>query len=179
VSKPCSVCVAPRDVRASIDLELSRDVVPGTRSRSRAALAQAHGISQHALGRHLRNNHAQRGALALTSVDADESLNFASLLDRLLDASASARRTRLAAEADNHRRDVLASISVESQVLQTLLLKLGVTETTTVEMLAEARKLASAVGRVSRESPALREQIAQALEAVGAEDTAADLRAAD
>jgi hypothetical protein len=165
-------------VRTSIDLELLQEVVPGARPRSRAALAQRYGISQHALGRHIRNNHAGRGALALTSVDADESLHLASILDRLLDASSSARRTRLAAEADGHRRDVLSAVSTEAQVLGILLLKLGVTDTTAVEMLKEARKLAAAVGDLSRDSPALREAIAQALERRGAADTAADLRAA-
>lgn len=158
MSRPCGWCSDPN--RA----ELEQRILEGEPIRN-VSLDSAYSVS--AAHRHVRG-HVQRDLLrALRTTDTAQLHDLAQRLAALLEDTEAARAY---AKQVHDGRLLLRAVREERDTLEVLLNRLGVTDQTVLDTLAEARQLIEALRVVLVHHPGVATELATALDRLGADD---------
>ena len=158
MGRKCGLCW--HSDRGAIEAELAA----GTPMRDVAGRA---GLSGSAIQRHA-SRHVSGGALhRLTG-----QVQVADLTDRYMALLAECSATRAWAAQVNDGSLLLRAVATEASLLNTLIQRLGISDSDTAAVLHDAKRLATAVGAAVRSVPGLSVSIAGHLREVGAYELA-------
>ncbi|GMA26791.1 hypothetical protein [Arenivirga flava] len=165
MARPCALCgLANRD---NVDARL----VAGARVVDIAAEAR---VSESAVRRHVRNHLSL--PLFRDGLDVDD-LSPSDLIEKLSENLRDLERVRSAALRTGASGTVIRAASTSSDIIATLMNRLGIDDLSIAGELAYAEQLARAVATATRSSPALAALLAPELRTVGLEAEAASLDA--
>ncbi len=119
--------------------------------------------------RHVRN-HVK--AELLTQMRGSSQIHISDFADRLAALAEETAQVRAYARQVNDPKLLLSAVQAERETLNILLARLGVDDTEAVEVLREAKALASALAAVLPQSPAVARALGEHLERCGHDDLA-------
>lgn len=162
--RPCLICSNPN--RASVETQIVAGVPI-------ARIARQLGINSSSVYRHISAHLAPE---LRASMRNSAGLDTTALLGRIADIADDSLRARHTAMEAGATATALKAADGELRAINVLMDRLGIDNTETIELLAEARRVVLAIGHFAVHHPASAEPLIELIEQRGSEDLADQLR---